>query len=268
MNIKNLFLISVYLKRSSAFLAATFSKRDITSKTSVKMGGWHQTWSDILSGGNTRWKVTCEECHKQALSHFQEHVKGDPSTISVFCPLAGDDLFVYLLYRQGYSVTTIDLVPAAVEAMKAHFEEQDRSSAAAEECWEKEERDNTVIWKHSSGRATLMVGDALQHRSELESKFDAVYDKDSFGALPKDLRQRFCSLIAKYVKQDGVVYLECKLKDNHEQVKHVGPPYSLKGEDIMESTSYGSDFHYVKDLGIVYDLKMPMQQTGHVLKRK
>lgn len=226
--------------------------------------GWHQTWSDILSGGNPRWKVTCEDCHKQALSHFQEHVKGNPETTSVLCPLAGDDLFVYQLFRQGYSVTTIDLVPAAVEAMKAHF----GGSSSEEESWEKEERDNTIIWKHSSGRATLMVGDALQHRPDLENTFDAVYDKDSFGALPKDLRQRFCSLIATYLKQDGIVYLECKLKDNHEEVKHIGPPYSLRGEDLMEGTSYGSSFHYVKDLGTVYELKMPMQQTGHILKRK
>mmetsp|Transcript_15863 Transcript_15863/g.29943 ORF Transcript_15863/g.29943 Transcript_15863/m.29943 type:complete len:268 (-) Transcript_15863:180-983(-) len=267
MNIKYLFLTTLYIKRvSSAFTPGLCCKRSIAFKTSVVNMGWHETWSDILSGGNQRWKVTCEDCHKQALSHFQKHVKGNPITTSIFCPLAGDDLFVYLLFRQGYSVTTIDLVPDAVEAMKMHFLES--SSSNPDDEWEKEEIDNTIIWKHSSGRATLMVGDALQHRPGLENQFDAVYDKDSFGALPKHLREQFCSIVAKYLKQDGIVYLECKLKDNHEEVKHIGPPYSLRREDLMESTSYGSSFHYATYLGAVYDLKMPMQQTGHILKRK
>lgn len=260
---KRLILATSILTRTIGGFTPIFVKRNnsISSTVAVKMG-WHQTWSDILSGGNPRWKVTCEECHKQALTHFQAHVKGTPNETHVFCPLAGDDLFVYLLFQQGYSVTTIDLVPAAVEAMKKHFGGDTNND------WKKEERDNTILWKHSSGRATLMIGDALQHRPELENKFDAVYDKDSFGALHKDMRQGFCSVIAKYVKKGGIVYLECKLKDNHEEVKHIGPPYSLKDEDLMEVTSYGSCFDYVKGLGSVYELQMPMKQTGHILQRK
>jgi hypothetical protein len=225
--------------------------------------GWSDTWSDIITGGNPRWKVTCDESHNKALSYFQEYVKGDPAEVSVLCPLAGDDPFVYLLFTKGYSVTTIDLVPAAVEEMKKQF------GVSEEECWTKEETDNTITWKHGSGRATLIVGDALKKRPDLVSRFDAVYDKDSFGALPKELRQGFCSRIAEYVKKGGIVYLECKLKDNHEQVKHAGPPFSLKQEDLMEGNAYGNMFDYVKGLGEIYEIQMSaLQQTGHILKRK
>jgi len=227
--------------------------------------GWADTWSDILSGGNPRWKVTDIESHQKALSHFQRFVKGVPSSeVNVLCPLAGDDPFVHLLWRLGYSVTTIDLVPPAVEAMKRQF-------GSDTESWTKEEgTGGTVIWKHDSGRATLMVGDALQRRPELSGKFDAVYDKDSFGALGKEMRAPFCSRMAEYTKKNGIIYLECKLKDGHEEILDVGPPYSLKGENLMEESNYGACFEYVEDLGIVYPLDMPptIQQTGHILRRK
>ena len=226
--------------------------------------GWAETWNDILSGGSTRWKVTDEASHNIALSNFQNHVKGDPSNVSVFCPLAGDDPMVHLLYSKGYSVTTIDLVPAAVERMKEQFISSEPSSRWTQH----KEEDHTVIWEHSSGRATLMVGDALQKRPKWKGKFDAVYDKDSFGALPMECRQPFCDRIAECIKPGGILYLECKRKDNHEQVKHQGPPYSLTKEELVDPTSYGKQFQYIQHLGEVYPISMPSaSQTGHVLQR-
>lgn len=230
--------------------------------------GWADTWNDILSGGSTRWKVTNPECHRLALEHFQHHVPGDPSSVSVYCPLAGDDPFVHLLFTKGYSVTTIDLVPSAVECMKQHFTRKNDNHH--ENLWTQEmDKDRqTVIWRHISGRATLMVGDALQKRPELMRSFDAVYDKDSFGALSVDLRESFCSRIAEYIKPGGVVYLECKLKDNHDQVKHQGPPFSLRQEELMEPTTYGTHFQYLGGLGEVYPVEMSnVRQMGHIMKR-
>lgn len=82
------------------------------------------------------------------------------------------------------------------------------------------------------------------------------------------MRKGYCTRIAEYVKKGGTVYLECKLRDNHEESKNQGPPFSLMKEDIMEETSFGNSFVYIKSLESVYDLSMPMQQTGHILVRK
>lgn len=160
-------------------------------------------------------------------------------------------------------------MPDAVEAMKVQF-------GRSPDDWSKmepdDEGDNSVYWSHASGRATLVVGDAFQHRLAWVNRFDAVYDKDSFGALGAQMRKGFCTRMGEYVKSGGMVYLECKLKDNHEEVKDRGPPYSLTKEELMDSTSYGSTFDHVKDLGSVYDLPPPMgstmKQIGHILKRK
>jgi len=237
------------------------------------MSGWSSTWNDILNGGNPRWKITCGESHEKAYSHFQKHVpNGDEANdelvknISVLCPLAGDDPFVRLLFHKGYSVTAIDLVPEAVDEMRKGFGDDDHDA------WQKEESDGDVIWTHKSGRATLIVGDALKKRPKLNNSFDAVYDKDSFGALSQDLRKPFCERIADYTKDAAIVYLECKLKKNLVGVDTAGPPFSLRKDDLMETNNYGgSKFEYVEELGPIYALpgsmNAVMQQTGHVLRR-
>lgn len=227
---------------------------------------WAESWDDIHKGGNPRWRVTDARAHEKALSHFTRHLeesqvdKTVDGPLRVFCPLAGDDAFVHLLWKQGHSVVSIDLVPSAVAAMRSQFDGD----------WAKEERDDgTVVWKHESGRATLYQGDALQSRSELIKSFDAAYDKDSFGALDVSMRTLFCKRIAEYTKDGSIVYIEVKLKDNHDEVKDVGPPYSLKEKDLMEKDNYGEAFDYVEALGFVYDLARPgISQTGHVMKRK
>mmetsp|Transcript_22205 Transcript_22205/g.24990 ORF Transcript_22205/g.24990 Transcript_22205/m.24990 type:complete len:178 (+) Transcript_22205:1150-1683(+) len=125
-----------------------------------------------------------------------------------------------------------------------------------------------VVWTHKSGRVTLIVGDVLKKRPHLSNSFDAVYDKDSFGALSKELRTPFCDLIADYTKENGMVYLECKLKRGVVGVDNSGPPFSLRKDDLMEDGNYGGKFDYVEGLGPVYDLtNTGMQQTGHIFRR-
>lgn len=260
---------------AAAFLLGNITRsttviRAPTTTQTTAMSGWSGTWKDILSGGNPRWKITCEESHEKAYANFQKHVlKGDQNNdvknISVLCPLAGDDPFVRLLCRKGYSVTAIDLVADAVEAMRKGFGDDDSA-------WTKEEANGDVVWTHNSGRATLIIGDALKKRSNLNNSFDAVYDKDSFGALTPDLRKPFCGRIADYTKENAIVYLECKLKKGLVGVDTAGPPFSLRKEDLMETDNYGgSKFEYVEGLGPVYDLpgsmNSVMQQTAHVLRR-
>ncbi|VEU37024.1 unnamed protein product [Pseudo-nitzschia multistriata] len=236
---------------------------------------WSSAWEDILSGGNPRWRITSEESHEKAYANFYRFLpEGTPSddkikNISVLCPLAGDDPFVHLLYRKGYSVTAIDLVSEAVEAMKAQFDGGDDSSWAKEEDENNDGSVTNIVWKHSSGRATLIVGDAMKKRTNLNQSFDAVYDKDSFGALPKELRKPFCQRISEYTKENGILYLECKLKKGGDDS---GPPFSLQRGDLMEDDNFGGGkFEYIKGLGRVYDLpgnmNAVMQQTGHVLRR-
>lgn len=222
---------------------------------------WSDTWNDITNGGNPRWKVNDLSSKQIALGHITKHAS-DPTSLDILCPLAGDDQFVHYAWTQGHRVTAIDLVPVAVEKMRRQFSTDD-------DCWSKEEQDNDmVVWKHKSGTATLYQGSIFTPLPELKERFDAVYDKDSFGALDMNMRTNFCKLITTYVKPtNGVLYTEVKFKDNITR-RNQGPPFHVEKKDLMQPEAFGNTFEYVCSLGEVYKLSMPgMKQTGHILRR-
>jgi hypothetical protein len=233
--------------------------------TEISAMTWANTWKDILRGGSTRWKVEDVGVKRQALNYIVGH--SSPSMISsngplhILCPLSGDDQFVFNAWQEGHSVTSIDIVPDAVAAMRQQF-------GKTEEDWEAQHSGSTVIWRHKSGRATLYEGDMFADRPELEQQFHAVYDKDSFGAIGENMRSKFCERLAAYTKDDAVVYIEVKNKDTNSPGRFSGPPFHLEKDDLMDSDSFGSDFKHVADLGKVYDLNMGgMTQTAHILRR-
>lgn len=219
--------------------------------------GWNDTWNDIIQGGAKRWKVDDVEKKAIALKHITKHSTpaAEDGLLNIFCPLVGDDMFVHHAWSQGHSVTAADLVPAALQAMRDQFQGQGE--------WNSEEFSDKKVWTHDSGRIVLYETDILVKRPELEAKFDAIYDKDSFGALNLEMRKPFCDRMSTYLKDGGVVYTEVKFSPG----KVGGPPFSVTKDDLIES--FGSKtFEYVASLGKVYDLSFPgMTQTGHILRR-
>lgn len=233
----------------------------VTSLVFCLAMGWNETWDDILGGGNPRWKVDDVEKKAIALDHMERNAATN-SPLEIFCPLAGDDPFVHYAWTRGHCVTGADLVPSAVEAMRKQFKEGH---------WNKDvhpTEESVTIWKHNSGRATLYETDILVPFGELNGRFDAIYDKDSFGALEKSMRSAYCKRIADYTKDGGIIYTEVKLKPDNHPGRFAGPPFSVNKEDLMETGNFGHSFDYVESLGEVYDVPIPnMSQTGHILKR-
>ena len=253
---------------------------DITSyaQSFVIMASWAATWTDILNGGSKRWKVDDVNAKSAALAHIVRHHgrrdddddddnddddDGRPP-MRILCPLAGDDPFVHYAWSQGHDVTAIDIVPDALGVVRGMFGREDD---ADDDDWSSSEGGNVgTVWKHKSGRATLVEGDILTKRPEMLRSFDAVYDKDSFGALALGDRPGFCARISEFIKDGGTLYVEVKCKEQGRGSG--GPPYHVEKEDLMEPTNFGGCFEYVCSLGEVYSLNMRgMRQTGHVLRR-
>ncbi|KAL7523734.1 hypothetical protein ACHAWF_000647, partial [Thalassiosira exigua] len=238
---------------------------------------WKSTWDDILSGGPLRWKVDDPSAKEKALAVVEEHSavhvgdadgkgKGEGKSLRILCPLAGDDPFVSIAWKRGHDVTAIDVVPDALRLLRDQIDDDgDRRLGR----WTSEDKKagsggGGRIWRHRGGRATLYEGDALARRPELIDSFDAVYDKDSFGALDPASRPAFCERLAEFVRDGGTVYVEVKNKDGGK--KSGGPPFHIEKEDL--TTSFGPRFEYVAELGEVYSLEVPtMKQMGHVLRR-
>jgi len=241
------------------------SSSSTNALTTLEMSGWSATWDDISKGGNPRWKVTETAAKAVALEHITTHASsggdddGVDKKLNILCPLAGDDSFFHYAWSQGHTVTAVELVPKAVELMRRHFSSDDDG------VWKKEERPkNMVLWTHESGTASIYQGDVLAPLTELEGTCDAVYDKDSFGALDVSMRSPFCARVGTYLKPGiGIVYTEVKYSPG----RTGGPPFHIDKGILMEPDNFGSAFEYVADLGELYKLSMPMKQTGHVLRR-
>jgi thiopurine S-methyltransferase len=221
---------------------------------------WEDTWNDILGGGSPRWKIENISVKENALAQITKQLP-EKESLKILCPLAGDDRFVHTAWKNGHAVTAIDLVPAAVGAMRQQF--------GPESEWTQNDQESGMVqWAHSSKRATLYQGDVLTVLPELQSSFDAVYDKDAFGALPKDMRSDYCKRVAGYTKPGGILYVEVKLKDDDHPQREAGPPYSVDKETLMQSTNFGYHFEYVAGLGEVFPLSLPyISQTAHILRR-
>jgi hypothetical protein len=254
----SILIIVAYPQTTRSFASEGLSTR--RKRLRIKMSSWNDTWSDILNGGPKRWKVDDVEAKQKALTHITDAISSSDNTpLRILCPLAGDDPFVHYAWSQGHDVTAIDLVPAALKAMRLQFGEN------SDEDWSSTSRTSGTVWKHKSGRATLYQGDMLMRRPELQSSFDVIYDKDSFGALNRDMRRAYCQRLSEFIKGDGVVYVEVK---NKESGREFGPPYHVEKDDLMEETSFGCAFDYVKGLGEVYPLNMGgVRQMGHILRR-
>ena len=226
--------------------------------------GWAETWHDILSGGNQRWKVDYVDAKRIALEHIiqHHHHHDNNEPLHILCPLAGDDPFVHYAWSRGHIVTAIDIVPDALKAMRNLF------GSDAEDDWsmsmEDEVGGRTVVLKHKSERVTIIEGDILTRRTALHQSFDVVYDKDSFGAMALPDRSKFCERISEYMKDDGTLYVEVKMKDGGRESG--GPPFHFEKEDLIQN--FGTCYDYVSSLGEVYSLNIPgMKQTGHILRR-
>jgi hypothetical protein len=254
---------------------------------------WESTWDDILNhGGNPRWKIDDLHIKEQALQRIVQYFHhnrrpvvaqddgggldndSDEDALSsrrspllhIFCPLAGDDPFVALAWQRGHTVTTIDLVAAAVASQR-----QQIGGNWTENIVTTPLGHHVTQWTHESGRAVLYVGDALQSIDDrLHGTVDAVYDKDAFGALEPIMRTAYCDRLAEYLKAGtGIVYTEVKLKNDDNPDRTIGPPYHVDKTDLM--MAFGTErFDYVVNLGQVYEISAPpgCTQTGHILVRK
>jgi hypothetical protein len=169
---------------------------DITSyaQSFVVMASWAETWADILNGGSKRWKVDDVDAKRVALAQIVQHHGQDVNNgrvMRILCPLARDDPFVHYAWSQGHDVTAIDIVPDVLKALLGLF-------GCNTDDWLSQcdgSGNSGMVWKHKSGRVTLVEGNILTKRPKLFCSFNAAYDKDSFRALALGNRSKFCACI-------------------------------------------------------------------------
>eukprot|EP01126_Amoeba_proteus_P003739 TRINITY_DN11254_c0_g2_i1.p1 TRINITY_DN11254_c0_g2~~TRINITY_DN11254_c0_g2_i1.p1 ORF type:complete len:238 (-),score=59.59 TRINITY_DN11254_c0_g2_i1:206-868(-) len=186
----------------------------------VSQTSWQSLWQRIEGEGLTLWKDG--EQHFQIVQDYLEKKGLLNSSPTIFIPLAGDCLYASQLYSRGFSVTCTELVEQAVERMKRTFGTS----------WLRSEVDGCVLWETEDKRGRIWQGNHFDCVKLEKNKFDLVYDKDSFGALPPLQRTQYVQSIESILKEKGHVFL---MGAHRMTEKDQGPPYHLEEDVIREN---------------------------------
>eukprot|EP00051_Salpingoeca_urceolata_P010317 m.125920 g.125920 ORF g.125920 m.125920 type:complete len:251 (-) comp16664_c0_seq5:894-1646(-) len=248
----------------------------MTALASMDKGKWTETWGEILSGGNQRWKDGEQfGNYEREAAYLQEHGAlpapgaADAHKVHVFAPLAGDSPLPSHLFRKfGHSVSALDFVEAACDAMRSRFSGDGDDGVAFEASDSSDVPEGMKLWtaKGADGNeARVWCGDFFVELPSEVGRADVVFDKDSFGAIEREDRQRYLALVARYLKPNGYVLLEVKDKD---EGKDAGPPFHFTKEDI--ETLWGAHgFRIVDHQPSLYKVsRTTFRQQGFLLQKK
>tara|TARA_Y100000588_G_scaffold293432_1_gene313074 strand:- start:67 stop:723 length:657 start_codon:yes stop_codon:yes gene_type:complete len=138
---------------------------------------------------------------------------------NVLVPLCGKSIDMLWLAESGYRVTGIEL---STKACESFFLENGLS-------YEQQESDDFVIWR--SKRITIICGDFFNLQSSHLKSIDAVYDRASLIALPKNVRKKYSNHLGHLLKPKTQVLL---ITSSYEQNQMEGPPFSVDCDEVKK----------------------------------
>ncbi|MGD8526157.1 MAG: thiopurine S-methyltransferase [Thioalkalispiraceae bacterium] len=137
----------------------------------------------------------------------------------VLVPLCGKSLDMLWLAGQGYQVMGVEISPVAVERF---FDDNGLVP-------EKSRDGDFEVWQ--SGDIRIYCGDFFALSSEMVCDIDAVYDRASLVALPRDMRQQYADHIQQLFSK-GVPTLLVSL--NYDQNCMQGPPFAVSEDEVQD----------------------------------
>ncbi|MFN8392904.1 MAG: hypothetical protein U0136_21605 [Bdellovibrionota bacterium] len=192
---------------------------------------WQAKWQQ----NETQWRgERVNDVLRDALPKLQSEFGISPGT-NALVPLCGDSPAVRLLYDAGYSVTGIEYVPEAMEALVfGSFSDVELSKAGN---------------IRRANRIELIEGDFFNFSAV--NKFSLVYDRAGFVAIPERQRSAYGRIITDALTPGGVVlsrtaeFLGTEWKG--------APPFSVTLEDVRAA------FPHLEVLSYEYEDAVPTQ---------
>lgn len=169
-----------------------------------------EDWLGRWQAGRTGWH---EPAGNAALKEFWPAL---PPGSRVLVPLCGKAPDLAWLAQRGLHVTGVELSPLAIEAF---FAEQ----GMAYRC---ETADRFVRYVAEAAMIELWCGDFFDFSAE---PFDAVFDRGSLIALPRDTRFRYAKHCDALLRP-GAYRLLVTLEYDQSQV--AGPPFSVPADEV------------------------------------
>lgn len=147
------------------------------------------------------------------------------------------------LAQHGYDVTGVELSEIAV---RAFFAESGLKFATSE-------ADKLLFFECSSPRITLVCGDYFNFSNK---PFDALYDRASLIALPRQIRPEYIRHTKSLLKSDTTQLL---ITLEYDQSRADGPPYSVLADEVAD---YWSNMQRVSGYNALYDTPPKFREAG------
>jgi len=178
---------------------------------------WHERWSRGEIGFH-------QHDYNVHMRTFIERLGIKPGA-NVLVPLCGKSLDMIWLLERGYRVTGVEISPRAVEDF---FDENGLARGITE-------LPDARLFRGKN--IDIYCGDFFTVDLAGAARIDAVYDRASLVALPRDLRPRYVKRLSRLVAA-GVRSLLVTLQYPEEEMK--GPPFSVPGEEVERL--FGTDW--------------------------
>eukprot|EP01013_Petalomonas_cantuscygni_P039946 TRINITY_DN71618_c0_g1_i1.p1 TRINITY_DN71618_c0_g1~~TRINITY_DN71618_c0_g1_i1.p1 ORF type:complete len:277 (+),score=49.12 TRINITY_DN71618_c0_g1_i1:82-912(+) len=268
--------------------------------------------SEVATGVAERWAVPWKKINDGdviwndnpqpdlALDILRDAVGGskDSAPLRLLVPLCGDSPVVRRAFERGLHVDACDGTALAVRRNVDTF---DKSVTFVKEPLSSDTPDPSSVVYRATGIASPGAVDtaarpvvrvflcdffsAAFHRciglptdttpADTDGLYDVVHDKDSFGALPPDVRQRYVRIVAAALRAGGAVLLEVKDKRGmaakggaDADALTTGPPFHMTPDAVREE--WGAVGLVVEQhWPVLYPLHAPhgMLQQGYLLRK-
>lgn len=184
---------------------------------------------------NSKWKENWAPFHLSAVNprliEYASCLQLSP-TMTVLVPLCGKTLDLIWLAQRCKKVVGIELSEIAIQS----FFEENKLLA------EKSIIDNTQCFR--SNNIEIWNCDLFKSPSKTIGKFDLIYDRGCYIALPPHLRKLFYLKMKEYIHSTSEYFLITVLFDPHDPT--TGPPFSVTEKEIKER--FGALFNSITRL--------------------
>ncbi len=147
---------------------------------------------------------------------------------NVFVPLCGKSVDMLWFYENSFNVLGCELVGTAC----CEFFTENNIKCTTNPY------DNFIAHTSEDNKITILEGDLFRITQEIiaEYNINAIYDRASLVALPKDMRKKYAEHIKNITKNRSIKYFLIVFEFGSPS----GPPFSVPYEEIKEL--YSSDF--------------------------
>jgi thiopurine S-methyltransferase len=183
--------------------------------------------SNFINDWQQKWESDTPKWHKdhvhEMLQKHYDYLSGGMSSCSIYVPMCGKTLDMKWLAELGHNVVGCDVIEKSAELF---YNENNIS-------FEKYNDDGFIIYKSTDQNLKIKfyVGDVYKCVSDRIGTFDAIWDCNAFGAVDKEDRERYISLMSSLLKPSGRLLL---CANEYDQALRWEAPHTIPSQLVKE----------------------------------